>query len=436
MGGDRTDRARCPYPQEHPLPDLARARPPIRAGLAALTAFGLVLGLAQSASSKPAESQAHRAARLRHQASLVRATIGRMNTGIEVVVERYDLNQEALARTRAAQAETGSAVTVAERHLAARRDQFGRRAWAIYTGAGSPLASIADVLGSSTIEEAAVRAKYQQGVVDADLEALAGLEATRRQLDGLGVRLADQRREGEAIKARLGDQRADIEGQIAGQRAYLAKLTAGVRAALREQRRRGRLRIREAARRLAAARARQAAAARARQAAAGRARAAEARRQRASRAARTRPVGGTGAASWPPRGGPGVPRPAPAVGGAAARAVSFALAQVGKPYRWGTSGPGSYDCSGLTMAAYQSAGIALPRISRAQWAAGSHVGTADLRPGDLMFYGYAAGNPDSIHHVALYVGRGLVVEAPYTGANVRLNSYQRRDFIGATRPTG
>jgi cell wall-associated NlpC family hydrolase len=131
-----------------------------------------------------------------------------------------------------------------------------------------------------------------------------------------------------------------------------------------------------------------------------------------------------------------VMHPVPVGGGGAARAVSFALAQVGKPYRWGTAGPGSYDCSGLTLAAYRYAGIAIPRVSMAQWSAGPHVAIPALRPGDLMFYGYDPGNPDSIHHVAIYVGRGLVVEAPYTGANLRLNSYQRGDYVGATRPTG
>lgn len=103
----------------------------------------------------------------------------------------------------------------------------------------------------------------------------------------------------------------------------------------------------------------------------------------------------------------------------AAKAITFALAQIGKPYVWGATGPGSYDCSGLMLAAYQSAGLTLPRTSWEQYHAGTLIPVHDAQPGDLMFLATDPTNPDTIHHVFMYLGNNQIVEAPYTGQNVR-----------------
>jgi cell wall-associated NlpC family hydrolase len=88
------------------------------------------------------------------------------------------------------------------------------------------------------------------------------------------------------------------------------------------------------------------------------------------------------------------------------------------------------------MAASRSAGVWLPRVSRAQRHAGPRVGLGSLAPGDLVFFATNTGNPSTIHHVGMYVGGGAMVEAPYSGARVRISSIGRRDYIGAVRPTG
>ena len=88
------------------------------------------------------------------------------------------------------------------------------------------------------------------------------------------------------------------------------------------------------------------------------------------------------------------------------------------------------------MAAYRMAGVWLPRVSRAQWGAGPHVGLGGLAPGDLVFFAHNTGSPGSIHHVGMYIGGGAMIEAPYSGARVRVASIGRRDYIGAVRPTG
>lgn len=123
------------------------------------------------------------------------------------------------------------------------------------------------------------------------------------------------------------------------------------------------------------------------------------------------------------------PRP----GRAALVAMDAALDQVGDPYVWGATGPDSFDCSGLTSWSYAQAGVALPRVSRDQYAAGGNpVDVGDLLPGDLVFF--ATWDPGVVHHVGLYVGRGLMVAAPRTGLTVRVEAVPAAGYVGAVRP--
>lgn len=105
------------------------------------------------------------------------------------------------------------------------------------------------------------------------------------------------------------------------------------------------------------------------------------------------------------------------------RAVTFALAQLGKPYVYGAAGPDAYDCSGLTMAAWSAAGVALPHYTVAQYRLGEPVAApAFLSPGDLIFIPGADGSlvPPNPQHVGMYLGDGLVIEAPQTGETVKI----------------
>ncbi len=112
-------------------------------------------------------------------------------------------------------------------------------------------------------------------------------------------------------------------------------------------------------------------------------------------------------------------------------AVAFAYAQIGKPYLWGATGPGSYDCSGLVQAAWGAAGVSIPRTTYDQWASLPHIPMSDLQPGDLILY-----NGES--HVSIYVGGGYVVDAPHTGAVVEKilesTSWYAGSADGAVRP--
>jgi|KBSSwiStaDraftv2_1062776.scaffolds.fasta_scaffold267532_2 cell wall-associated NlpC family hydrolase len=119
--------------------------------------------------------------------------------------------------------------------------------------------------------------------------------------------------------------------------------------------------------------------------------------------------------------------PAPTPG--AGRAVAFAIAQVGKPYVWASAGPDSFDCSGLTLAAWAKAGVVLPHHAAAQFRLGTPVPLGRLRPGDLIFLG------SDIHHVELYIGNGLAVSAPQTGEDVKIIrvALDDADIAGARR---
>jgi cell wall-associated NlpC family hydrolase len=121
-----------------------------------------------------------------------------------------------------------------------------------------------------------------------------------------------------------------------------------------------------------------------------------------------------------------------AASSAAQRAVDFALAQVGKPYVFGASGPGSYDCSGLTMAAWQQGGVSLPHSAADQYNYGTHVSRDQLQPGDLIFFYQPIG------HVTIYIGNGKMVSAPTEGEPVSVVplSYFNNDYVGATRLVG
>jgi cell wall-associated NlpC family hydrolase len=119
--------------------------------------------------------------------------------------------------------------------------------------------------------------------------------------------------------------------------------------------------------------------------------------------------------------------PAGPVSNAAAVALAFALAQVGKAYVWGGNGPNAYDCSGLTTAAYKQAGITIPRTSYGQWTIGTPVSLANLQPGDLVFY-YSG-----ISHVGMYIGNGRIVNAENPSVGVVTTSVTSMPFQGGRR---
>lgn len=119
---------------------------------------------------------------------------------------------------------------------------------------------------------------------------------------------------------------------------------------------------------------------------------------------------------------------APTASRRAKAAVAAAHSALGRPYSYGSAGPRSFDCSGLTMWSWARARVGLPHSSRSQYRAGARVGKAALRPGDLLFF-YSP-----ISHVGMYIGRGRMIHAPNSGAVARIATPRSGSYVGAVRP--
>jgi cell wall-associated NlpC family hydrolase len=250
---------------------------------------------------------------------------------------------------------------------------------------------VSGLVGADDPADALARLPLQRAVLEADLALVDRVAKAKARLDGTRSRLS----------ARLVDQARGAE-QLDAKRAEAERLSAEVKRELRTMDRRVAALIDQQRRREEASQ-----------------RAAFSDYLGAARAAGTAPVRDGRASA------------------AARKAVAVALAQLGSPYVWGAEGPSTFDCSGLTSFAYTAAGVTIPRVSRAQFAAYAGVRPVDplhLVAGDLVFFADNPRDPGSIHHVGMYIGRGLMVEAPHTGAVVRTSSIWRSSYAGAVRP--
>jgi peptidoglycan DL-endopeptidase CwlO len=150
-------------------------------------------------------------------------------------------------------------------------------------------------------------------------------------------------------------------------------------------------------------------------------------------------IGNVGDVIDPTGCGEGTGRLLPAPTKQAGNAIKWALGQQGKPYQWGalTDQQSSFDCSSLMLQAYREAGVTLPRVSRQQFEAGAMLPVKQAKPGDLLFWAYDESNPATIHHVAMYLGDGKIVEAQQDGVPVHTRpvSFTENELVPqAVRP--
>ncbi|MFE7480125.1 NlpC/P60 family protein [Streptomyces sp. NPDC057552] len=224
-------------------------------------------------------------------------------------------------------------------------------------------------------------------------------------------------------QATLRSSKQNVQTKLAEARTLLARLTAEEKARLAELERKKEAEAREKAQKLAA---RQAAEKKEREEAEKKAREEAAKESGGDSGSGSGNGGGTGTGP-----GAGTGTGTGAGSGYAAKAeqvLAFARAQIGKPYVWGASGPSSYDCSGLTQAAWREANVTLPRTTWDQVKVGTRVATSDLQPGDLVFF------YDDISHVGIYKGDGMMIHAPKPGTNVREESIYSMPIYGSVRP--
>ena len=304
----------------------------------------------------------------------------------EIVIEKSNLVREELEDIQQDIASTELVVTSLERRMRDRQEDATTLATEMYKS--GPVGGMEAVLSADSLAEMDARLAYMESSEEASTELFEGLAADRSILEDKLVDLEVARDAASEAEARLSELRTEIEAKVTDQQDEIQELTDAIERAERRQD------AHEAAAEEAAARA------------------------AVEEAAEEVDSPSSGLA----------PASAPAPNSGAQAAVNAALSQVGKPYVWGAAGPNSYDCSGLTMWAWAHAGVSLPHSSSAQYGATSRVSQSDWQPGDLLFYG------SPIHHVGMYIGGGQMVEAPYTGASVRVVSPYRSDYVGAGRP--
>jgi peptidoglycan DL-endopeptidase CwlO len=328
-------------------------------------------------------------ASLRAEANRLRATLDEQHRRLEVLAE--DL-EEAYARGVELLADASRLDRrrrAAERELAVAQAELDERARSSYIA--GPGWFVSGLVGADDPADALARLPLQRAVLEADLalvDRVAGIKARLdRTRSRLSARLVDRARGAEQLDAK----RAQAERLAADIERELRTMDSRVAALIDQQRR---------------------------------------REEASQRAAFVDYLAGAR------RSGTALLRDGRA-SVAARKAVAVALAQLGSPYVWGAEGPATFDCSGLTSFAYAAAGVTIPRVSRAQFAAYADLRPVDplhLVPGDLVFFADDPGRPGTIHHVGMYIGKGLMVEAPHTGAVVRTSSIWRPSYAGAVRP--
>jgi cell wall-associated NlpC family hydrolase len=336
-------------------------------GPAARTAA--TLALASAATATLFEGSGHADPKL--TPAQVKAKVDQLYQDAEVATEAYDGTKEKADATERSLNELRDEAARKTQQLNTARNALGSLAAAQYRS--GTVAPELQLILSSDPKQYLDDAAMAERAGDRTAVAVSGVQKQLGELDRLHTTADGKLTELRAQQSTLRKQKSDIQSKITSAEALLAQLTAPERAAYEQP---------DAA----------------------------PADTRASRSADA----------------PRAPIAAPTE--RAAAAVSFAYSALGKPYVWGATGPSSFDCSGLTQAAWRSAGVQLPRTTYTQINVGSRVPRSQLAPGDLVFF-YSG-----ISHVGLYIGGGQMIHAPHPGAPVRIAPIDQMPFAGAARP--
>ncbi|MFJ8309147.1 MULTISPECIES: NlpC/P60 family protein [unclassified Streptomyces] len=336
-------------------------------GPAARTAA--TLALASAATATLFEGSGHAEPKL--TPAQVKAKVDQLYHDAEVATEAYDGTKEKADATERSLSELRDEAARKTDQLNSARNALGSLAAAQYrSGAVAPELQL---MLSSDPQRYLDNAAFAERTGDRTAAAVTGVRKQLAELDRLHSTADGKLTELRGQQSTLRRQKSGIQSKITAAEALLAQLTAPERAAYEDP-------------------------------------AAASGDTRAGRSADA------------PRG------PVAAPTARAAAAVAFAYSALGKPYVWGSTGPSSFDCSGLTQAAWRSAGVELPRTTYTQINSGTRVTRSELAPGDLVFF-YSG-----ISHVGLYIGGGQMIHAPHPGAPVRIAPVDQMPFAGAVRP--
>jgi len=333
----------------------------------------LVVGLIVAGSTLLAAARSPAAAAPSCASELQQRLVG-LNRQADQRVEDYLQAKLAVERTRKSIRILQSQLDDVRGQRTAARASIAARAAVAYVQ--GPATDVASLLAAGDPTDALERAQLLDLLATHDAEQVLAARAIERSAQDRANELAAVERKQAAILDQMAARKAEIEQLVAQTEQTLAQL-----------------------------------------------RAAERRRT----AAANRPATTTSATSAADNPSPPPPKP---VSGNMGAVIRYAYAQLGKPYQWGATGPGAFDCSGLTLMAWAQAGVSLPHSSRAQIGIGRQVTRSELQPGDLIF------RYSPISHVSLYVGNGQQISATHTGSTVKLQSAFQGEIVGFSRPTG
>jgi cell wall-associated NlpC family hydrolase len=291
--------------------------------------------------------------------------LDQLNRESDQLVEQYNQSNEALARIKRSLKGLRSQANGAEEDVRRLRAVLGARASAAYVQGAG--SAVAAVLGSDDPAAAIARVQVLDLLAAHDGDLMDQLGVAGKAFDERHRNLVAAEKAQAAEVDRLAAKKAEVERAADKTRALLARMRAADRPSAPSQ--------------------------------------------------------PSGPVAPPPSGGGG------GGSGSAAAVVAYVRAQVGKPYCYGGSGPGCFDCSGLTMMAWRQAGVSLPHSSASQYNVGRRISASELQPGDLIFY-YSP-----ISHVSVYIGGGQRISATHTGDYVRVQSLGS-SIVGYGRPNG
>jgi cell wall-associated NlpC family hydrolase len=354
--------------------------------------LALVVALAAPAPVGGAPSDEKRA-----EAARIERQLEEEGGKLSQAAERYNRARIALDQVRSSIERARAELARADERMREARGLMARAAVLSYVHGGS--ISVLSNLTRSTNNDLVIRQQYLRFTAADQRQALGQLRVTREQVTDLQERLADEERSAaraasaaDAARRAAADAEADQRARLNRVQGEMADLVAA-----------------EAARRAAAA--------------------APAPGPVRPAPLAPAPTAAPAAAAKPSPLSILTPPP-PAARGAAA-AVAEAQRQIGKPYKWGGSGPDSFDCSGLTAWAWKAGGVTLSHSALAQYHETTRVPLSAIQPGDLLFFGPSV---SGIHHNAIYVGNNQMIEASQTGTPVRYRAMGRRDLVGVGRP--
>jgi cell wall-associated NlpC family hydrolase len=351
----------------------------------------------------PAQAEPQAITQAKADAQKLRAQVQDLDDKLEAAREDLVDAQLQLEGIEADIAENQAKLEKSEADLEVAYSRLNERVRSIYQNGRVGLLDA--LFGAESFNEFVNRFHLLTRVGEQDSEVLGQIESYRDDVAARKIELAEDQALQKELVAQAEAANKSIESRLAERKKLLAGKEKEIAQLEREEEERQRRLAEEArlaaARRLAEQQARE-----------------QAAREAAARRSTSSSSGSTRATT------PTVDVPASALGNPV---VEIAMRYIGVPYVWAGESPSGFDCSGLVKYVFGKLGVYLPHSARAQYRAGTPVARSQLQPGDLVFFG------SPIHHVGIYIGGGNMVHAPYTGANVRVNSINRSNYYGAVR---